>query len=522
MRNLSEPWDYLIVTAANRRQAAAYRSQIRLRRETGRLPQVRNTLVMADAGGRRVGSGGSTMACLREVLRRERALRGLRILMVHAGGDSRRLPAYSPCGKIFVPLPGDGPSGTAPTLFDRLAPEFLGLPQGRRGAGQVVVAAGDALILFDAPEAAFSRAGITALGVAVPPEEAARHGVLCPNADGSVRLYLQKPDRAAQARAGAIGGDGRTLLDIGVMSLDGGAAARLLEAFGTARARAAARRHSIDLYREMCCALGTEATFAHYLAAARGSGSKVPDALLAEWFDALRSIPLHAHALRQCHFLHFGSTRQLISSGIELVTRDRGAAPSSTLLSVTNEVRPGGRIEGADSWVEGCRIEAPLTLRGRNVVVGADVVAPFDLPRGACLDITPGRGRRGERVWFTRYYGVDDSFKQTVEEGATFGGRPLGEWLRAAGVAEAEMWSGDTPAGERTLWNARIFPAEREAGGYPRWRWMLDAEGATHAQKRGFLSADRYSAAEIALLADPVAFHARRAAIGAAITRTGA
>ena len=113
-------WDYLIVTAANKRQAAAYEAQIRLRREMGPLAQVLDFLVIPDRDGRRVGSGGSTLQCLGEVLRREsqpgedlsdgqRAeaiLRRLRILIVHAGGDSRRLPAYSPCGKIFIPLPG--------------------------------------------------------------------------------------------------------------------------------------------------------------------------------------------------------------------------------------------------------------------------------------------------------------------------------------------------------------------------------------------------------------------------------
>lgn len=119
MPKSSEPWHYLILTAANEDQAVAYEAQIRTRRESGQLTEVRDTLVVADPQGRRVGSGGSTIQCLLEVLRRETAggrdipdfaaaetvLRGLRILIVHAGGDSRRLPAYSPCGKIFVPLP---------------------------------------------------------------------------------------------------------------------------------------------------------------------------------------------------------------------------------------------------------------------------------------------------------------------------------------------------------------------------------------------------------------------------------
>ena len=65
----------------------------------------------------------------------EAILGRLRILILHAGGDSRRLPAYSPCGKLFVPLPGESHSALGLTLFDRLAPSFLALPRGRRRPG---------------------------------------------------------------------------------------------------------------------------------------------------------------------------------------------------------------------------------------------------------------------------------------------------------------------------------------------------------------------------------------------------
>ncbi|MHC4521104.1 MAG: hypothetical protein ACYTAS_21125, partial [Planctomycetota bacterium] len=57
-------WDYLIVTASNEAQAKAYESQLAVRRELGLLSAVREAVVVADPGGRRVGSGGSTLCCL--------------------------------------------------------------------------------------------------------------------------------------------------------------------------------------------------------------------------------------------------------------------------------------------------------------------------------------------------------------------------------------------------------------------------------------------------------------------------
>jgi len=544
MSNLPEPWHYLILTAANDDQAAAYEAQIGMRLEAGQLTQVRDTLVAADPQGRRVGSGGSTIECLLEVLRREaargqnitdfaaaeRVLQGLRILIVHAGGDSRRLPAYSPCGKIFVPIPGDSESTLTPTLFDRLVPGFLGLPSGPRGQGQIVVASGDALILFDRSELGSIRAGITALGSRVSPDEAARHGVFCPNSDGSVRVYLQKPDVPRQTEAGAIGADGRSVLDIGLMSLDAGAAVKLLSSFcaageesmdgptsirWTSLARHIALTHGIDLYREICCALGTGATFAEYLRTVRSSGSKLEEPVLGRLFAELRTIPFHVQMLGHCSFLHFGSTSQLISSGLELIAHDQGAPPSAAILAVGIATHDSGAIDGVDSWVEGCRLHAALHLDRRNVVVGVDVSEPFELPEGACLDLSPGVNREGRKVWFIRYYGIDDTFKNSVTGGATFCGKPLAAWLRAAGAADSDIWSANVPVSERTLWNARVFPAEGEHGRYRLWRWMLDIDHATAEQKINFLAADRYSSAEIAPRVDQAAFHRRRAAIRA-------
>jgi hypothetical protein len=58
-----------------------------------------------------------------------------------------------------------------------------------------------------------------------------------------------------------------------------------------------------------------------------------------------------------------------------------------------------------------------------------------------------------------------------------------------------------------------MFPAEENPSAFRRWLWMFDVSNATAAQKLDFLSADRYSSAEIAVRANHVSFHARRAAL---------
>ena len=66
-----QQWDYLIVTASNDAQAEAYKSQLKVRKDLGFLSSVSDVMVVPDPGGKRIGSGGSTLYCLIEVLNRK-------------------------------------------------------------------------------------------------------------------------------------------------------------------------------------------------------------------------------------------------------------------------------------------------------------------------------------------------------------------------------------------------------------------------------------------------------------------
>lgn len=71
MHKLLKPWDYLILTASNEEQAAAYKSQLQLRQKLGLIQDVKQIMTVSDPGGRRIGSGGSTIFCIMKVLQRE-------------------------------------------------------------------------------------------------------------------------------------------------------------------------------------------------------------------------------------------------------------------------------------------------------------------------------------------------------------------------------------------------------------------------------------------------------------------
>ena len=93
-------WDYVILTASNEEQAAIYQSEIDYRLGLKKLPSRTTYLVLPDPGGKRVGSGGATLNVLKAIAQREQKgednfFAGLRILVIHSGGDSKRIPQYS-------------------------------------------------------------------------------------------------------------------------------------------------------------------------------------------------------------------------------------------------------------------------------------------------------------------------------------------------------------------------------------------------------------------------------------------
>ena len=541
-------WDYLIITASNDAQAEAYRALIGSRERLGFIRDIKKTLVVPDPGGRRIGSGGSTVYCLHRVLDQEvrgrrnemrsshkawsEILDRLRILIVHAGGDSRRLPPYGPCGKIFVPIPGEEGGVLGTTLFDRLIPVYQRLPPPPSGAGQVVVASGDVLLDFDATSVLFSEKGITGIGALVSPEVAKNHGVYSRREDGNVRRFLQKPSVAKQQKLGVVTPHDRSVLDIGILNFDTRAATLLLEISRVMQDRASRRaltgkggaaekivEKGLDIYREICCALGTDTSFREYQDEVRDSGSSIGDEALRIIYQGLRYVSFHVHVLPHIRFLHFGTLQDLLESGRALLSSDTSESEPITSIIIGSQVRNRGSIRGKNAWIEGCRIEAPLCLVGENVVVGADIAGPLTLPRRGCLDIIEGKNRRGRQGWFARTYAVDDALHKRADMGGSLCGLPVLEWLSRIGAGPSDAWDTDRPADERTVWSGRFFPFMGKQDEYRDWLFLLEPGRATAGQRKGWLETDRYSLAEINLLADLGAFRSRRLGIRSDLLR---
>ena len=99
-------WDVVVITAIDAAQKQAYERQISEKIERKELPLGVKFHVISDPVGPKIGNGGSTLVVAEELemMYKEKA-KDLKVLIVHAGGFSQRLPSGSLLGKIFMALP---------------------------------------------------------------------------------------------------------------------------------------------------------------------------------------------------------------------------------------------------------------------------------------------------------------------------------------------------------------------------------------------------------------------------------
>ena len=127
----------------------------------------------SDPVGMKLGSGGGTTWLLRQwEQNRSAEARAEKRILLHAGGQSRRLPSYAPSGKILTPLPvfrwargqqlGQNLLSLQLPLYEKimeLAPESL----------RTLIASGDVYIRAEKPLQDIPEADVVCYGLWVDP-----------------------------------------------------------------------------------------------------------------------------------------------------------------------------------------------------------------------------------------------------------------------------------------------------------------------------------------------------------------
>ncbi|PAV75685.1 hypothetical protein WR25_15177 isoform B [Diploscapter pachys] len=158
-------WDIVVLTAGNVKQKAdfeLYLKSLDLSQYAGEV-----TVIADDLEGVKIGSGGSTVHVIWNLYKKYGGnLVAKRILLIHSGGLSTRMPHISARGKIFTQLPG------SKTMLEAKLASYRELSTAIRAG--VVITASDVI-----------------------EDIAKNHGVYVMDPRGHLRTVLQKPDEDA-------------------------------------------------------------------------------------------------------------------------------------------------------------------------------------------------------------------------------------------------------------------------------------------------------------------------------------
>ena len=119
-------------------------------------------------------------------------------IVLHGGGESRRLPAYAGAGKLFVPMPvlrWSRGQRLGQTLLELNEPFLREVFSQAEPSAKMMIASGDVMLRSRSSMPKLPGADVVLLGMWATPEMAQNYGVLfCDRDDSShLKTFLQKP-----------------------------------------------------------------------------------------------------------------------------------------------------------------------------------------------------------------------------------------------------------------------------------------------------------------------------------------
>ncbi|MCP5115492.1 MAG: hypothetical protein GY953_32095, partial [bacterium] len=356
--------------------------------------------------------------------------------MIHSGGDSRRLPAYSLAGKLFSALPVKTPWGDVSTVFDEALAQSTGwVDQFSCG---LVVSSGDVVLTFDGQQLEWDRPGVCGAAMRQPANIGSQHGVYVLGDDGRVYSFLQKPSAADVRAAGGMLPGGNVALDIGLIKFDPRIAANLTQIAGMGDSEETLP--VLDLYEHMTWALTGEWT------------PKPEDPPMTHAVADLLGGAAFRCSLVEGDFTHVGTTahfRQLMTEESRFTelyevqqrlgaVQPAGVRSSGTIID--SVLAPGSVIDSGTIVIE-CDLDTAAHSGKDSILHGLMDLENVEVPDNTVVQQVPVALEDGRRGVGFRVCGVRDDPKEAVDQGRrTWQGRPLADVLDEFGINPDEVW----------------------------------------------------------------------------------
>lgn len=464
-------WDYVILTASNDLQAEAFRKEIDCRLIKGVIPTKVKYAVIPDPDGKRVGSGGAAFNVLRYLFEQEgENFLDRKILVIHSGGDSKRIPQYSVCGKLFSPVPRQLPDGRMSTLFDEFLIAMAGIP-GRIESGMLTLS-GDVMLLFNVLQLDLQYTGAAAISIKESVDTGKDHGVFLNDGNGYVKRFLHKQTKESLTNLGAVNAQGNVDLDTGAIMFDKNLLKALWGLISTDGiidedkfSSFVNERSRVSFYGDFLYPLAKASTLEEfYTQAPEGEFNDELFACRTGIWEALNGFSMKLLCLAPAEFIHFGTTRELwnletnelgsyehLGWTKRVCTDYQGGLP----LSVINgHISDNVQADGA-AYIENSVIGKGTKL-GANVILSGLNIADINIPSDCCMH----KVKLLNGKYVVRVYGCLDNPKGKYHAGdssAAFLGSTLRDFIEVMGLDTTDVWDSGDEA-DWYLWNAKLYP----------------------------------------------------------------
>ena len=394
----------------------------------------------------KLGSGGGTTWLLTQAYENEMAhsdannqktfdewLSSEKRLLLHAGGQSRRLPAYAPSGKVLTPVPvfrWERGQRLSQDLLSLQIPLYKKIMDAAPSSLHTMIVSGDVLIRTTQPLQPIPEADVVCYGLWLGPEIAKNHGVFVSSCDtpSVLKCMLQKP---SPATLGTIQKDHYYLTDIGIWLLSDKAVKVLMSHKG-----------EYDLYSEFGGAMGTEPTLND---------------------EAVKELKVAILPLSGGEFYHFGTSHELLSSTLaiqNLVNDQRlimhhSRKPHPCIFIQNSITKKAVDSSNEEVWIENSYISEGWSISQKNIITGVPKNNwNITLAPGQCIDIVP----MGETQYVVRPYGFNDRFAGEEQQRPLF---PIVDNIDEAGLVLRYMLNQETEGEDKGKGKAIFEKAQK-------------------------------------------------------------
>jgi len=372
-----------------------------------------------DPEGHRIGSGGGTAWLLMQAFlaqhqsQFDKWLASDKRILLHAGGQSRRLPSYAPSGKILTPIPvfrWERGQRLSQDILSLQLPLYEQMMEKAPDDVHTMVVSGDVLVRTAQPIGPVPQADVICYGLWLDASVAKNHGVFVSDrrTPQVLKQMLQKP---SVKELQALQQQHLYLTDIGVWLLSDRAVKLLMEKclkeIPVGPISPMGSISSItpyDLYSEFGLTLGTDPT--------------IDD-------PELNALSVAIVPLAGGEFYHFGTSREMISSTMRLqnvvsdqrliMHNDRKPHPSIFVQNALMDITFSA--ENTNIWIENSHISKGWQLTSDHIVTGVPQNQwKVSLSPGQCLDIVP----IGQDEYVVRCYQIDDRFDGAEQQRKQF------------------------------------------------------------------------------------------------------